>query len=220
MDVQQHIEEWFSTHGGGNINTFFSEASQGSNYSDILKRGYAIENFLENETILYIGMNPSYDTRRESPSGFYPMFDHWYYSRIKDITNAVNEVLKTDFKFAHHDLFFIRHTSQNDVLAMKKDMPKFFETQLEITKSIIEASNPRIIIIANAGASKIFQSEMYEWEPGSTEQWNQALGADFIKIGDSRIPVLFTGMISGQRALDEGSYNSLIWHICHILRNR
>lgn len=222
MDIEQHIKEWFSLNGGGDIKSFFSDAYDNpsfSKYSYILKRGYAIEKNLETESILYIGMNPSYDTRRESPSGFYPAFDHWYYTRIKDITNKVNEELKTNFKFAHHDLYFVRHTSQNDVLAMKTDMQQFFKTQLDITKSIIEAAKPKLIVVANAGACKIFQAEMYEWRPGTPEQFDKSLGVDFIKIGKSRVPVLFTGMISGQRALDDGSYSSLIWHICHILKS-
>jgi hypothetical protein len=31
------------------------------------------------------------------------------------------------------------------------------------------------------------------------------------------VPVFFTSMLSGQRALDNGSYQRLIWHIKYVL---
>ena len=224
MDVKQHIACWLNANDGEGVDSLFvaqKEKTKDIKFKEILGRGYAIEHYLDSDTILFLGMNPSYDEKvpGDSNKPFYPEFGHCYYSRIKGITTAVNKALGTSFPFAHHDLYFVRNTSQKEVIAMKMAMPDFFEKQLRISKSIIEASKPKIIVVANAGASKIFMTEMYNLAFGTLEDRDQNLGAHFIKVGDSRIPVLFTGMISGQRALDEGSYNTLIWHICHILRS-
>lgn len=203
---------------------FANQEQQQSEFREILQRGYAIEETLPQNTILFVGMNPSFKEGDASSSFYYSEYDNAYFSRIKKITELVNQSLGTSFPFAHHDLYFVRHTSQEKVMKMKSAMKDFFDIQLNISKDIITASKPKLIVVANAEASKIFQNEVCKnWQPGSPFQWNNDLGVDFVEIetdGKSyRVPVLFTGMISGQRALDDGSYYSLIWHICHILRS-
>lgn len=216
MNVESFISEWLQKNGKSDLQTIFNEQIEKYPNDDILQRGFAIERNIESDTILFLGMNPSY--KPGTDSGFYEEYGHWYFNRIKDVTNEVNMRMKTSFPFAHHDIFFVRDTSQARVLDMKAEMRDFFKTQMDISKELIEASHPKLIVIVNAGASKIFQKEMCVWRPSSPDQWNDDLGVDFISVGDARIPVLFSGMLSGQRALDDGSYYSLIWHICHILK--
>lgn len=227
MNVEQYIQQYQI--GDSSLAEVFEGAKQLTKnplFLNVLDRGYAVENILAERSILFIGMNPSYNPEVEKvnpgKNSSYP-YTHPYFGRIKKITEKVNEILGTDYQFAHHDLFYVRNTSQKEVLVMRKELSGFFRAQLSLTKKIIAAVHPRIIVVANAGACEIFQKDMYPWEPGSPEQWgnHQELGVDMIKIDGikERIPVLFTGMISGQRALDEGSYKTLIWHICHILRN-
>lgn len=216
MNVESHITDWLQKNGKRDLQTIFNEQIKKYPNNEILKRGFAIEQNIETDTILFLGMNPSYIPGTKE--GFYEEYGHWYFNRIKDVTNEVNMRMKTSFPFAHHDIFFVRGTSQEKVMDLKIEMMDFFKTQMEISKEVIKASHPKLIVVVNAGASEIFKNEMCEWRPGSPEQWNDELGVDFVSLDGCRMPVLFTGMLSGQRALDEGSYYSLIWHICHILK--
>lgn len=36
-------------------------------------------------------------------------------------------------------------------------------------------------------------------------------------VNDKRIPVFYSGMFSGAHAVDNGSFNRLIWHIKYVL---
>lgn len=216
MNVESFISDWLQKNGKSDLQTMFKEQREKYPNNSILRRGFAIEQNIETDTILFLGMNPSY--KPGTDGGFYEEYGHWYFNRIKDVTNEVNKRMLTSFPFAHHDIFFVRDTSQARVLDMKAEMGDFFKTQMDISKELIAASHPQLIVVVNAGASKILQNEMCVWRPSSPEQWNDELGVDYISVCDIRMPVLFTGMLSGQRALDDGSYYSLIWHICHILK--
>lgn len=216
MNVESFISNWLQKNGKSDLQTMFKEQREKYPNNSILRRGFAIEQNIETDTILFLGMNPSY--KPGTDGGFYEEYGHWYFNRIKDVTNEVNKRMLTSFPFAHHDIFFVRDTSQARVLDMKAEMGDFFKTQMDISKELIAASHPKLIVVVNAGASKIFQNEMCVWRPSSPEQWNDELGVDYISVCEIRMPVLFTGMLSGQRALDDGSYYSLIWHICHILK--
>ena len=37
------------------------------------------------------------------------------------------------------------------------------------------------------------------------------------KIGEKRVPAFYSGMLSGAHAVDNGSYDMLIWHIKYVL---
>ena len=181
-------------------------------YKVILDRGLDPGSLLKEETVLFVGMNPSFqesDSIHNGPqSKSYPR----YFNRIKEITEKVNKELNTSYPFAHQDLFFVRHSSQAEVLEMKKVLQEFFDAQLSISKKLIENAKPVLIVVANASACSVFKV-LFE-----NQQWNDDLGAYKVMIGESYVPVLYTGMITGQRALDNGSYESLIWHICYILK--
>lgn len=177
-------------------------------YGEILERDLDPGSLLIKDTILFIGMNPSYQKSGSTPDGY-----QRYFNRIEKITTSVNQALNTTYPFAHQDLFFVKHTSQAEVLEMKKVLQDFFDAQLTVSKGLIEMAKPVLIVVANASASSIFKGLF------GNQQWNNDLGAYLMRMGDSYVPVLYTGMITGQRALDNGSYESLIWHICFILKN-
>ena len=69
---------------------------------------------------------------------------------------------------------------------------------------------PKIVIVANAFASDIFQQEF-------RCVFDDRFGCHFFKINEKKIPVLFTSMLTGQRALDKGSFLRLKWQIRMIL---
>ena len=86
----------------------------------------------------------------------------------------------------------MQETTQNKIIGLRSDpaFKGFFNDQLSLTLQIIKEAEPEIIVAINAGVRDIICSEK-----------------------------LFGSMISGQRALDRGSYNSLLWHIRHIRRS-
>ena len=170
------------------------------------ERGYAIEKKLVSDSILFIGMNPSYDEEKALHGGFYIPQEGHYFSKAMRIAKDRKA------PFCHHDLFFIRETNQNTVLCLRKKYSAFFAQQIDITKRIISLAKPLMIIIINASACRIFQ-EVYSFEP--LKNWNSDLGVDILpQLGN--IPVIFSSMLSGQRALDLVSYTTLRWHVGHI----
>ncbi|MBP3258059.1 MAG: hypothetical protein J6M23_08750 [Bacteroidales bacterium] len=173
--------------------------------TEITDRGYAMEQYLYTDSLLFLGLNPS--TRGEK--GFYTAECDQFFAKSMEIADEHSA------HFCHHDLFPIRETKQNVLLSLEKKYPEFFREQLGLTKEIIERVKPRMIVILNAEACRIFQS-LYGFEPG--KHWNETLGVDILpQLGS--IPVLFSGMLSGQRALDLGSFARLKWHIRNTCRN-
>ena len=88
----------------------------------------------------------------------------------------------------------------------------FFEQQLIISKEIIEMTKPKVIIVNNSLARDYFQFETL---------FDKLIGTP--RIINNQVlegtPVFFTSMLTGQRALDLGSYERLKWHIKQVLSN-
>lgn len=183
---------------------------------ELANRGYAVERELPHEDVLFIGMNPSYDADIDKPEKLF-----------YNVADAGNDFFKAIVTFSsntleynnpsHHDLLFIRHTKQKDIEAfMKKGLLKeFLEKQLDISVEIIRELSPKLIVVLNAGACKLFSSR---FERVSDRDIEKYLGA-YPFIINEKTPVLFSSMLSGQRALDIGSRDSLSWHIKYILKN-
>lgn len=203
-----------------------------SDYNDleIIKRGLiAPETIRQGCDILFLGMNSSFDGKIfNSPIEWYS--SEWeyakgdYFSKFKEIQDECNA------SCAHLDILFFRETNQNFIKSLMKDEKglNFLAKQIAISKELIEHSKPRIILVANAFVKKFLG---FDKNPEGTKGvW---MNYDFIKpfdnkIGTSRfitensnlynVPVFFTSMLSGQRALDRGSYERLIWHIKFVLK--
>jgi len=157
-----------------------------------------------------------------------------YYQKFRDIADE----LKTDFQ--HIDLFFFRDTSQEDAKKTigykelekecdvmgtgkkKVAVNKFAVVQLEVAKAMIEEINPRVIVVVNALASDIInccvnckdkegkkENKLFEVDTGSFD----VCGYDFLKLGKKSYPIIFSSMLSGQRALDRHSLRRLKWII-------
>lgn len=203
---------------------------------DIVSRGFAIEEGIEKGSILFISMNPSYrdgawnNGTKAGNNAIYqipglknaktPKDTNSFFQVINRFYNELN-VNKGITPLAHHDLLFIRETSQETVLNWKKKLDKFnnpfFNDQLNLSKTIIEDSKPKLIVVLNAGARALFEQI---FQPLDETLFDDNLGAYLYQIGgkDTPVPVLFSGMLSGQRAIDLGSRRSLRWHIEYILK--
>lgn len=180
-------------------------------YSNLnsLSRGYAIQDDIRTNALLFVGINPSmYGLAGRI---FYQNSHgevHKYFKKFIDISQD------SGIPWSHIDLLFLRETDQKIVKNLFHDSigREFFGKQLMLSKEIIEMAKPRIIIINNALARDIFQFEtIFDEQIGTHRIINNTILKD--------TPVFFTSMLTGQRALDLGSYERLKWHIKMILKN-
>ena len=216
---------------------------------NIVDRGYHIEEELPKDGILFLGMNPSYPGDESYINKDKGTYGATYKLRdIKDVSLGLQESekiykkywkpivdaavriiqentlkkedIERELKFCHHDLFFVRETSQNKVLALKAKCRDFFTAQWGYSKGIIEKASPKIIIVINGGAGNLIREELgtnfFGFRPGTS--WNEECGVDIVKIGEREVPIIFTGMLSSTGRINKGTETTLFWNIRHIAR--
>jgi len=181
------------------------------------------EVFCEN-SILFIGLNPSLSNNefnrlnynQVNQLEFYPNHrkidkPHKYFNKFIEISK--NTILEWD----HLDLLYIRETKQSkilDILKTKKGID-FIYQQLKITKKIIEhlieTERPKMFVVNNTLSRVFLGKDKNDWL-GFNFRWDNEIGTYTYK----NIPFFFSSMLTGQRALDIGSFERLVWHINHI----
>lgn len=208
------------------------------NNPNLVRRGVHIEETIPDNSLLFIGINPSFD-EKDSPipgvEGYSPIYSldnikHAYFKK------AVSIAFENHLPFGHHDLFPIRERNQKVIEGLFVDLDgrlqpcdvhaPFIEESLHWSEETILASHPQMIVVINAFASRIFfdyrfpdGQSLLGFKPGDKQLWVPELGTDFLRINGQMIPILFSGMLSGQRALDRWSEFRLEWHIHHVLSN-
>lgn len=114
--------------------------------------------------------------------------------------------------FQHIDLFVYRQTKQKDFLGLIRDKKKvlneFGRDQLDIFLEALKEIHPFVIVVSNAGSSGIIREHFKDRISFDEEQ-----GFHWLDLGDRKVPIFFSSMLSGQRALDTGSYERLRWHV-------
>lgn len=174
------------------------------------------KNFLFPKTIiqnalLFIGINPS-SSKDQVEYESYNLEQnnnvHPYFKKFEDLAQ------KCEMDWTHLDLLFFRETNQNYIQEIlgTENGKNFIWEQLQISNNLIRKSNPKIIVVCNTQARTFLGKD----KQGNKNEW---LNYNF-KFDDNLgtylwdgIPVFFSGMLSGQRALDIGSYERLKWHI-------
>jgi len=147
----------------------------------------------------------------------------YYKDYFKQMVNMIKEIKKEfpDEKMEHLDLFFVRKTTgfkklmkynESEDYVIIKD--KFSKLQLNLSIGIMLQSEPKMVIVTNALASKIIQKELNIED----QDFNEETGFHTKNFGNRKVPFLFSGMLSGQRALDRGSRKRLVWHIKQALK--
>lgn len=156
--------------------------------------------------VLFIGMNPSHppkDSRGNTviQKNYYcpTSMGIPYFEGLKDLCK--NMALSG---WGYFDLYPIRHTNQKDIIDIRKSKQakSFFEQLEQLAQDIIKHVSPKLIVVINAGAGKVLR-EIYGIKsfPSNTYDWG--LGVEMVKIdGGVLKPVIFSGMLTGQRALD------------------
>jgi len=181
---------------------------------DIKERGFGVQKEINCNALFFIGINPSYNNKPGSV--YYENLHgetHRYFKKFIEISEEV------DMKWTHLDLLYIRETSQNIIksLAQTPLGHEFIDEQLKITKKLIEMAKPQIVVVNNTYARDLLQSNSFSSLKFEFE-FDEKLGTERI-VNHSTLngtPVFFTSMLTGQRALDRGSYRRLIWHINHV----
>lgn len=140
------------------------------------------------------------------PDGYKPFFKPFW--KLMESLGGVN--------WDHIDLFFYRKTDQQEflkqpVMIKEKRLTPFAIKQLEIVRDIIRLVNPKIILVANSGASDIFKKHFEKHIV-----FDKQLGTYTFKLANEKIPIFFSAMLSNG-ALDKHSYERLKWHMREVL---
>ena len=188
-------------------------------------RGYRLQVSLKPNSLLFVGINPSYSEKDTSTDSCYSFDEesgkiHKYFNKFQDISRKVN------IQWAHIDLLFLRETDQKNVGKIIDDHPDFVYKQLMISKEIIENLQPKIIVTNNTLARRLLGFDKFEKNGKSENEWinfefkfDDSIGTHRITYNEKleNTPIFFTSMLTGQRALDNGSYERLVWHIKFVL---
>ena len=205
-----------------------------SNGIPMADRGYSVQDEINFGSLLFVGLNPAYknDTHViENEVGVIynneAVVKLPYFTKFPALASAAN------LNWHHIDLFFVRETNQDIFKSLffnkEQEEMKFLDNQLKISKEIIERSKPKIIVVVNAFAGEIFSPRRTtfssinnlfdnEHRPFPLE-FDNVIGTYRIKAPHSleNTPVFLSGMLTGQRALDNGSLKRLEWHIRFVL---
>ena len=193
--------------------TYSKLASQWEKYA---QRGYDIIDKVQKEGLLLVGINPSFDESfegpcesvvRDSENGGYK---HRYFTKPQMLNDAIGIS-----RLSHVDMFSVRTRHQYVVQAIVNDpdSQEFVEEQLGLFRNIVNGASPRAIVVVNALASHLIR----KGRALGALDYDEELGVAMYKIGEKRVPVFYSGMLSGAHAVDNGSFDRLIWHIQYVL---
>jgi len=189
---------------------------------------------MKQDALLFVGLNPAFNEKwlhtfmKKTP---YPNIDpvrfyHWRNRVDFDLKKAqaiellarekypffakFREIAKfTSMNWEHVDLFFYRATNQKDFkdkILDNNDLADFIRGQLNLSKKLIYEALPKVIVVANAFASGLFEQEF-------RIDWDDEKGYHVTRFNGRTIPVFLASMLTGRRAMDKGSYKRLKWHI-------
>ena len=190
-------------------NLFENYKSQDPELQEIINRKYVYSQFHMGRKVLFIGLNPSFNEKRAKKEEYYRSFDatnndHPYFKKFPILVEN-----KNDWTFL--DLLYIRETKHQSVRDFYNKEPDFIKHQLEISKEIIKKINPEIIVVCDTFARNLLKSNMMNFE----FEFDDTIGTyRIINNPDFKDTIVFfSGMLTGQRALDNGSFERLKWHL-------
>jgi|SRR5690554_104090 len=213
---------------------------ENAKFGDILKeRGYVFQ-YDEDETnsdLLFIGINPSYTEKHEKNEHYRGTYDRndnrSYFKPFSEINREINNAeVGYNGIYTHIDLLVFRETNQKQVneLMRTEEGCGFLIEQLEIAKNRLIHISPKVVIVSNAKAAELMGKNRF-FNDKTGEELGIWMGLDFVfdeEFGAHKVTnvpelensyFLFTSMLSGQRALDLGSKERLIWQIKRIFKN-
>jgi hypothetical protein len=191
------------------------------------------------DTLLFVGVNPSFSARgfksilkdteyaKIDPEKFFKWsnisknldlvddcinVENYAYKNYSSYFARPAEIAKSvGIDWQHIDLFLYKETNQSSFMNRILDKGKlnqFGLDQLAIFEDALRAVSPKAIVITNAFGSEIFRTYFAD-----SLTWDDKKGHHRFKRGNEKVPIFFSSMLSGQRALDRWSYERLKWHI-------
>lgn len=197
-------------------------------FKDVLKRDFLFQfDDVKNPDVVFVGINPSYGGGIDDRKTYcIDSLKTSYFKPFKDILDTIHLNVSREIKWTHLDLLVFRETRQDFItkkLFKNHNGRIFLKEQLVVSISLLEYYNPKIIVVSNALARRLFKKEtgIRELDDfGYIFEFNNDFGTDVISKGFLKgTPVFFTSMLSGQRALDTGSRQRLEWHIAKVLED-
>ncbi len=207
--------------------------------NEILSRGFAFQ-YDEDEKeadVLFLGMNPSFTGQKQV--GSYEWTREWtrgkdYFKPFFTIEENLIVEYGLDIKWTHYDLFVFRETKQANIkrLLMDNEEGRFFLfQQIEVFKERLLQTQPKVIVASNAlirtflgmkrKVDKKTQIEVGIWLGDWIKfEFDKTIGTYTVNEPKELkgTKIFFTSMLSGQRALDLGTRERLVWHIAEVLK--
>ena len=120
-----------------------------------------------------------------------------------------------------HDLYPVRHTKQKEFVQFirLKENKEFHEQLDETTKQLIDGIMPDIIVIANAKASKLMQKIFFGRNEDNEDEFKGETKLTY-ELDGKKTDMIFSSMLSGQRALDTYSRSRLAREISETWKSR
>ena len=126
--------------------------------------------------------------------------------------------------FEFIDLFALRETNQKILIPYLeiKDVEVYAHIESNFGKDqfkkvflpLLNGLNPRVVVVINALASRIIRTHM---KVELSKDLDRDYGCHFVEVEGNQVPIFFSGMLSGQHALDKGSRERLLWQISKVL---
>lgn len=185
------------------------------NYKEFCVYPYLYPDELIKDSILFVGINPSFNEEDLKITNYGKNNEEntiTYFRKFNDIAKHCN------VEWSHLDLLFFRETKQEKIyeIIKSKNGLDFIWEQLKISKQLIQICQPKIIVVCNTLARTFLGKDKRNGQNVWLDfdfKWNEQLGTYLM----NETPIFFSGMLSGQRALDLGSYERLKWHIKMVL---
>lgn len=209
-------------------------------FDEVLKRGYVFQ-FDEDEInadLLFIGMNPSYTEKYEKGRTYADSYTRAVNrSYFKPFCQIHQELINANVQYngiwTHFDLLVFRETNQKFIENLMSNSIgcKFILEQLEIAKRRLIRVCPKVVLVSNAKARELLgKNYLVDSKTGKASGVWMGLRFDFDEeFGSHKVKnipsltdthFLFTSMLSGQRGLDLGSKERLVWQIKRIFRKQ
>jgi len=178
------------------------------------------------------GTDDYYNRKKDENAGKDKEVAYQYYRPM----NYIADETGYDRNWSNIDVTLFRTKNQKVVefFFRQKKFINVMENQLRLAKKLITIAEPEMIIASNALVREVLNYhptiKIKETKEGKKIEVNSGLkfdndnetmrkyGTPLICLPDKqqKIPIFFTSMLSGQRALDNGSIERLVWHIKNI----
>lgn len=208
-----------------------------SSADKLLDRGFVFQfdEEIVKPDVLFVGINPSYKHGSLKEELFYTKeqaLQHSYFKPFENIEYDLKKRYNNQITWTHMDVLVFRETQQSfigDNLFRSQRGLEFLMDQLTISKKVLEHIQPKVMVVSNTMARELLgrnkgvnqktKEEFGHWM-GIDFEFDETIGTDVIINHEtlSGTKVFFTSMLSGQRALDNGTKERLVWHINEVLK--